>query len=241
LVVSFDKLQAGATSAKVNRFTYLHVEASGGAISKCLIPSEMSSESLVNRFCKDVDPKENESCEDNLLNLTVDVKEHYCGKGHPFLKFDAASGKCLPLDAGKACASGFIQGYNAAGELECYVLPPRTPTVNPVCLAWSNWSPASTNACPSASVTQTRSCTNGPGSQTRTVTGTKTGKDCCTSWTNWTPSSDTKCGGQTVTQTRTCQSGWSGTDSRTVSGTKPTGAWLPSVADVCSDKDVVQS
>src|SRR5690606_10172523 len=55
------------------------------------------------------------------------------------------------------------------------------------------------------------------------------------------PSSDTKCGGETVTQTRSCKNGWTGTDSRTVSGTKPAGQWLPSVANVCKDKDVVQS
>lgn len=128
LSLSFDKLQEGAASSKVNRFTFIHAEATGGKISKCLDPSEMSSESLAKRFCKDIDPAQNDNCEDNLNNLTLNVKEIYCGKGHPFLKFDEASGKCLPLDADKACGSGYVQGYDAKGELVCYNPPGSKPT-----------------------------------------------------------------------------------------------------------------
>lgn len=118
--ITFDKLKEGKTFGQVNRYTFVNVEASGGQITKCIEASEGGSEGLAKRFCKDIDPKQNDDCEDNLNNLIHNVKEFYCGKNHPFLKFDAGSGKCLPLDANKSCGSGFAQGYDNKGELICY-------------------------------------------------------------------------------------------------------------------------
>lgn len=142
LAFTFNKLKEGATSAVTTRHTFIHVEASGGTISKCLDPVEMSSESLVKRFCKDLDPKGTDSCEDNYANLLSEVKQMYCGSSHPFLKYDSGSGKCLPLDAGKTCGSAYIQGYDYDGNVICYS-PSSTPSTPPsvgTCVA-----PAATN------------------------------------------------------------------------------------------------
>ena len=220
LAITLDKLLDGTTSSKVNRFTFIHVEASGGTISKCLDPSEMSSDSLAKRFCKDIDPQGNDNCEDNLSNILVDVKSYYCGNNHPFLKFDQASGKCLPLDANKACASGFIKGYDATGNLVCG-LPATKKTATPkVCSSWSDWTPATSGTCSKDSLTQTRSCTSGTSeTENRTVTGTKDCPEGCSEWNDWTPLANTQCPDINVTQTRSCKSG-TGNETRVVKGEK---------------------
>lgn len=199
LSFTFNKLKEGTTSAVTTRHTFIHVEASGGTISKCLDPVEMSSESLVKRFCKDLDPKGTETCEDNYSNLLSEVKQMYCGSSHPFLKYDSGSGKCLPLDAGKTCGSGYFQGYDDIGNLICYtpsgtppVTPPKTPAV---CSSWTSWGPSTDGTCPNQQVTQTRSCTSGTTeTESRVVSGTKANCNSC----KWvvTQSSPGGCGAQ---------------------------------------------
>ena len=219
LSLSFDKLQEGATSSKVNRFTFIHAEANGGTISKCLDPSEMSSESLVKRFCKDIDPAQNDDCEDNLSNLMLNVKELYCGKNHPFLKFDEASGKCLPLDANKACGSGYIQGYDSKGELICYT-PSGGGSSSKGCTSWSAWGPSASGTCTTATITQTRSCTSGESeTQAQIVAGTKVCDESCKEWNDWTPLANTQCPDNTVSQARSCKTG-AGSETRVVKGEK---------------------
>lgn len=121
------------------------------------------------------------------------------------------------IHANKMCATGSAgQSFNAAGGLECIPLPAETPSV---CTTWGAWAPDTSSTCTDSTVTQTRSCSSGTGSETRSVSGTKNCPTGCTTWGDWTPALDTICSTKTITQTRTCQVG-TGSENRSVKGTK---------------------
>ena len=224
ITFSFKRIGQGNSSASLTRTTNLFTKVVDGKIEECLNPNDITTDSLKKKFCRDVDPNQTEDCEDNFNNLLRETKRLYCGSGHPFLQYDATTEKCLPLDANKQCATGFVKGYDQNNNLVCYE-PPIGPVEPPKeCEAWSAWSPAPSSACLSASVTQTRTCLAGlTETQTQVVQGTRNDAGCCSSWSDWSPSSDSKCRTETVAQTRSCTAGWTGNETRNVAGTKTDG------------------
>ena len=95
------------------------------------------------------------------------------------------------VHANKLCGDGqAAKGFDAQGKLQCgalpvvknappVVTPPATPPPVLGCSAWGPWTPGTENTCSSENLTQSRSCVNGSGSETRTVQGTK---DCYIEW-----------------------------------------------------------
>lgn len=239
----FESFASGSPGKKFNRFVYLFTEVSNGKITKCLDPVELTAKTMLKQFCRDLDPLENDICEDNFSNLLTEIKRIYCGSDHPFLSYDPVTKKCLPLDAGKKCNTGYAQGYNANGSsLICYT-PPTT------CQAWGNWMPAPDSACPGTYVNQTRACKSaGRNIQTRRVDGTKVDVTCCSSWSAWTPGADTVCDGVFFSQERSCLAGGSGTERRLTEGTKDDssccsswGSWSPSSNTACPGVQITQT
>lgn len=227
---------------KVSRYTNIFVSVKDNKIEECLDPNELSSESLKKRFCRDLDPKATEDCEDNFDNLLEQMKALYCGNNHPFLQYDYATKKCLPLDANKKCAQGFVKGYDGNHNLVCYV-PPTGPVDPPKeCESWSAWAPSTDTMCIGKPLAQTRNCTSGlTETQSRTIQGTRNDNSCCTGWGPWSPGQETACSGVPLTQTRTCQAGWTGNETRLVTGTKPVGPWTPDLSTICKTQTVTQT
>lgn len=94
---------------------------SQGVITKCLDPIDYTAIGARIKMCRDVDPQSTTDCLDNYDNLLAEVKRLFCGGGHySFVKYDTATEKCVPIDAGSGCGSGFVQGYDGAGNLVCF-------------------------------------------------------------------------------------------------------------------------
>lgn len=123
--LDFEKTQKESGMPLKSYFINLFVDPSGAQITRCIDPSEEAAKATIENFCRDADPANsvppgsNLDCEDNRENVIQEAKRLYC-TSLPFLKYDAVSGKCLPLDSNRPCPVGqFLQSFGPNGELIC--------------------------------------------------------------------------------------------------------------------------
>jgi hypothetical protein len=174
---NFKKMEKEGRSQSVRRTFYIFtkIDPATKVITECIDPLKNIADGTMKQTCYDADPAKRAICEENITNLSQEVKQYVCST-HPYLRYDPATKKCFPLDAGKKCPAGqYIRGWKANGDLDCYAGPPLS-TPPSTCTTWSAWSPLANTQCPGTDIIQTRTCTT-PGitdSETNHVDGTKT-------------------------------------------------------------------
>lgn len=116
------KNNSGSGLESVNKFFGILTKVESGVITECLDPQEFPEETMFLALCLDADPLEMGICEDNYQHLLAQTKRLICdgGSSHKILRFDSSSGRCLSVDAGKGCGSGFVRGFDASGNPVCY-------------------------------------------------------------------------------------------------------------------------
>lgn len=255
LSLNFELTGSGTANRSMLKNLNFYARVNGTVISECLDPIEQTAFGAMMKSCYDVDPEKRAVCDENFDNLLREVKRIYCGS-HPILTYDAASEKCLVLDARKTCPGGYVKGFSASGALTCYpgpapTFPPPDFVVlpSPPC-SWTPWVPATSTVCSGTSLTQTRTCPTSGATESQFANGTKVcTPPCSTAWSTWAPDAASVCTGLSLIQNRnrSCPTGPE-SEAQTVSGTKSCpvscstwGAWGPDPAGTCAGTPLTQT
>jgi hypothetical protein len=129
------------------------------------------------------------SCADAIALVESSIMKEICADiyGAKGAQFNDINCDIKQIHSNKSCGAGVAVGFDHEGKILCQALPaslpstPGPPSAPTACSSWSSWLPGAENACPTESVTQTRSCLDGGSSlnESRIVSGIKScGGDC---------------------------------------------------------------
>lgn len=117
------KKDATRSQDMVRLFNVYTKTNAGGTITECVDPIDNTARGALYKMCLDADAGTpvTPDCEDNVARLMMDVKERMCnGNVYAFVKWDAASKKCVPIDSNLTCGAQYMRGYDVNGNAVCY-------------------------------------------------------------------------------------------------------------------------